>query len=105
MAFCARTLLPASSSGGEMTAIPNFPGETAMIPAADAALGWKAGVVEPFARVVVEAGGRHHRQHVGNILRFHDLLAGDWDSCRHWPACAAITARSFALTLTEHCSV
>jgi len=32
MAFCARTLLPAESSGGEITAIPNFPGETAMIP-------------------------------------------------------------------------
>src|SRR5262245_20389774 len=32
MAFCARTLLPASSSGGEMTAMPNLPGDTAMIP-------------------------------------------------------------------------
>src|SRR5215203_2246916 len=32
MAFCARTLLPASSSGGETTAIPNFPGDTAMMP-------------------------------------------------------------------------
>ena len=32
MARCARTLLPASSSGGETTAMPNLPGETAMIP-------------------------------------------------------------------------
>ena len=32
MAFCARTLLPASSSGGETTAMPNLPGETAMRP-------------------------------------------------------------------------
>jgi hypothetical protein len=24
--------LPAASSGGEMTAMPNFPGETAMMP-------------------------------------------------------------------------
>src|SRR5579872_6110154 len=32
IAFCARTLLPASSSGGETTAMPNLPGETAMIP-------------------------------------------------------------------------
>jgi hypothetical protein len=31
MALCARTLLPAASSGGEKAAIPNFPGETAMI--------------------------------------------------------------------------
>src|SRR5262249_48622916 len=29
---CARMLLPASSSGGEMTAMPKLPGETAMIP-------------------------------------------------------------------------
>src|SRR5262245_33454004 len=32
IARCARTLLPASSSGGETTAMPNLPGETAMIP-------------------------------------------------------------------------
>ncbi len=32
IAFCARTLLPASSSGGETTAIPNLPGETPMMP-------------------------------------------------------------------------
>jgi hypothetical protein len=32
IAFCARTLLPASSSGGETTAIPNLPGETAIRP-------------------------------------------------------------------------
>src|SRR5262249_33310713 len=32
MTFCALTLLPASSSGGETTAMPNLPGETAMIP-------------------------------------------------------------------------
>ena len=32
MAFCALTLLPASSSGGAMTAMPNLPGETAMMP-------------------------------------------------------------------------
>src|SRR5262249_24335022 len=32
IAFCARTLLPASSRGGETTAIPNFPGDTAMSP-------------------------------------------------------------------------
>src|SRR5215471_4451025 len=32
IAFCARTLFPASSSGGEMTAMPNFPGETAIMP-------------------------------------------------------------------------
>ena len=32
MAFWAFTLLPASSRGGEMTAIPNLPGETAMMP-------------------------------------------------------------------------
>jgi len=32
IAFCALTLLPASSRGGEITAIPNLPGETAMIP-------------------------------------------------------------------------
>src|SRR4029077_3743157 len=32
IAFCARTLLPASSSGGETTATPTLPGETAMMP-------------------------------------------------------------------------
>ena len=32
IAFCAFTLFPALSRGGEMTAIPNLPGETAMIP-------------------------------------------------------------------------
>src|SRR5688500_2089156 len=30
--FCALTLLPAASSGGAMTAIPNLPGATAMMP-------------------------------------------------------------------------
>src|SRR4051812_16027490 len=32
IARCARTLLPASSSGGETTAMPNLPGDTAMMP-------------------------------------------------------------------------
>ena len=32
IARCARTLLPAASSGGETTAMPNFPGETATMP-------------------------------------------------------------------------
>ena len=32
IALCARMLLPASSSGGEITAMPNLPGETAMMP-------------------------------------------------------------------------
>src|SRR4051794_27293118 len=31
MAFCARTLFPAKSTGGEKAAIPNLPGETAMM--------------------------------------------------------------------------
>ena len=30
--FCALTLLPAASSGGEITAMPNLPGDTAMMP-------------------------------------------------------------------------
>ena len=32
IARCALTLLPASSSGGETTAMPNLPGDTAMMP-------------------------------------------------------------------------
>src|SRR6185369_10996863 len=32
IAFWARMLLPASSSGGETTAMPKLPGETAMMP-------------------------------------------------------------------------
>ena len=32
IARCARTLLPASSSGGDTTAMPNLPGDTAMMP-------------------------------------------------------------------------
>ncbi len=32
IARCARTLFPAASSGGEMAAIPNLPGDTAMSP-------------------------------------------------------------------------
>ena len=32
IAFWARTLLPALSRGGEMTAMPNLPGDTAMMP-------------------------------------------------------------------------
>jgi hypothetical protein len=32
IAFWPRTLLPAASSGGETTAMPNFPGETAISP-------------------------------------------------------------------------
>src|SRR5687767_9251819 len=32
IARCARTLLPASSSGGDTMAMPNFPGDTAMMP-------------------------------------------------------------------------
>ena len=32
IARCARTLFPASSSGGDTTAMPNLPGDTAMMP-------------------------------------------------------------------------
>src|SRR6185503_1924611 len=32
IAFCPRTLLPAASSGGDTTAMPNLPGETAINP-------------------------------------------------------------------------
>ena len=32
IAFCERTLLPAASSGGEKAAMPNLPGDTAMMP-------------------------------------------------------------------------
>src|SRR6185369_8676673 len=32
IAFCERTLFPAASSGGENAAMPNLPGDTAMIP-------------------------------------------------------------------------
>ena len=32
IASWARTLLPAASTGGEITAMPNLPGETAMMP-------------------------------------------------------------------------
>ena len=37
--------------------------------AADAALGGQPGVIEPLAGVVVETGGRHHREHAGHLRR------------------------------------
>ena len=42
--------------------------------AADAALGRQARAVEPLAGVVVEAGGRHHREHLGDVLGFMTCL-------------------------------
>jgi hypothetical protein len=48
IAFCARTLLPALSSGGEMTAMPHFPGATAMSPL-PTPFGRQTGRVQPFS--------------------------------------------------------
>ena len=86
MAFCALTLLPAASSGGEMTAMPNLPGDDGDDAAADAALGRQPGLVEPLARVVVEARRGHHRQHLRHVFRPHHLPCRSPGSCRRSPA-------------------
>ena len=44
--------------------------------AADAALAGQAGAIEPLARVVIEAGGRHHRENTGTLSASRTLLAG-----------------------------
>ena len=77
IARCARTLLPASSSGGDTTAMPNLPGDTAMRPPPTPLLAGRPVQVEPLARVVVQAGRRHHGEHARHLGRIHDLLAGD----------------------------
>ena len=69
IARCARTLLPASSSGGDTTAMPNLPGRHGDEAAADAALGRQAGVVEPLAGVVIQAGRGHHGEDAGHLRR------------------------------------
>ena len=101
IARCARTLLPASSSGGDTTAMPNLPGRHGDDAAADAALGRQPGVIEPLARVVVQAGRRHHREDAGHLGRVDHLLAGDRIRAAA-ASVAAIVARSFALTPIEH---
>src|SRR5215813_6473865 len=45
--------------------------------AADAALRGQPGVIEPLARVVVEAGGRHDGEDVRHFRYVNDLLARD----------------------------
>ena len=104
IAFWARMLLPASSRGGETTAIPNLPGETAIMPPPTPLLAGKAGVVEPLARIVIQTRDRHHRQDSRYIFGLHDLflVIGFLPPLAR---VAAIIARSLAFTLTEHCSV
>ena len=57
--------------------------------AADTALGGNADAVDPFAGIVVHAGGRHHRQRARNRVRRHHLFAGHGidaaigQRCRH----------------------
>ncbi len=59
IAFCARTLLPASFRRGENAAIANSPGHDGDDAAPDSGLGWQAGVERPAPRLVVEARRQH----------------------------------------------
>ena len=70
-----RTLLPALSSGGEITAIPNLPGDTAMRPPPTPLFAGQAGPEQPLAGVVVEPGRRHHGEDAGHVLRVDHVLA------------------------------
>ena len=86
MARCARTLLPASSSGGDDDGDAELARRHGDDAAADAALGRKAGVVQPLARVVVQSGGGHHGEDTGDLGRVHDLFAGDRIRAARLPA-------------------
>ena len=47
--------------------------------AAHAGLGWQSGGISPHARLVVEAGHHHDRQHLGNVARVDHALLRDRD--------------------------
>jgi hypothetical protein len=59
-------MLLLASSGGEITAMPKLPGDTAMMPA-DAKFGRQSGD-RATCRIVVEPGGGHDREHGGTLL-------------------------------------
>ena len=58
-----RTLLPASSSGGENVPTPPLPGDTVTRPPLTPLLPGRPDVVEPVARALVEPGGGQDGQH------------------------------------------
>src|SRR4029079_2324281 len=101
IAFCARMLLPASSSGGDTTAMPNFPGDTAMMPPPTPLLAgrpvWYSHLPEssyrPAAAMTASTGATFGGSSTClPVTGFLPLLA----------SVAAIVARSFALTPIEH---
>ena len=105
IAFCARTLLPASSSGGEIDGDAELAGRHGDEAAADAALGRQPRVIQPLAGVVVQSRRRHdgeHARHLGSRPSPAFPVTGFLPP---FASVAAIVARSLALTPTEHCRV
>src|SRR5262245_18448711 len=104
IAFCALALLPAASSGGEITAIANLPGHTAMMPPPTPLLAgspvWKSHLPESSYRPAVAMTAST----LGtlSVFMYCFLVTGFFPP---FASVAAMVARSLALTLTAHCSV
>ena len=77
MALVARTLLPASFTGGEKPTIAILPGTTATMPPPTPVLAGRPGDISPCARFIVEARHHHDREHARNILRVEATFLGD----------------------------
>ena len=71
--------------------------------ARDAALRGQADVVDPLPRVVVHAARRHHAEHVGHMVGTESRCLPVIGFCPSFASVAPMTARSRAVTRTEHC--
>jgi len=105
MVVARRTLLPASSrDGGETTAIPKLAWETAMRPPPTPLCRAGRCDIATCPNTSIQACNGHHARTPGTFSGFMSCLP----VTGFLPALAsvaAIVARSFAFTFTEHCSV
>src|SRR3954471_13488878 len=104
MTLCAFTLLPAASRGGETTAIPNLPGQTASNPPPTPLFAGRpelyAQIPESSYKPAVAITGRVYIT-VSGLTTFF-LVTGFTPPLA---SVAAISARSFAFTFIAHCFV
>ena len=104
IALTPRTLLPAGSSGGEKVPTAPFPGATATIPPETPDFPGNPDLEQPLARALVQAGGGQHRKGVAqtSARTTRSPVTGLTPPCA---SVAPITARSRAVTSSEHCFV
>ena len=96
-----RTLLPASSSGGENVPMLPLPGDTVTMPPADSAFAGEAYVVQPLARMLVEPGRGQDGQ--DSLAVSVSMACSPVTGFRPpFASVAPMAARSRALTRSEH---